>query len=72
MVGEESMFSVVEAFGVQVVEVDRLTTAVCWVEDEKTALIRRDLDERTRSWVADWLLPRAAGLPAPPSQPLGR
>lgn len=60
------MFRLLEAFGVQVVEVDRLQTAVCWVEDERTALIRRGLDDQTRAWVVDWLLPRAAGLHARP------
>ena len=62
-------FQVVEAFDVEIVESERLSTAVRWIAPERIALIRRGLDRRDREWVADWLLPRVVeSLSHPPRQ----
>ena len=53
------MFGVVEAFGVQVVEIDGLRDLACMVDGEEVALVRADLTPDLRERVVDWLLHEA-------------
>ena len=51
-----SMFSLIEAFGVRVVEVDGLHDVACLIDGEEVALVRANLTPDLRERAVDWLL----------------
>lgn len=64
------MFSLIEALGVRVVEVDDLRDPACLVRSQGLALIRADLDPGDREAVLSRLIPMVAVLPVrPPRTP---
>lgn len=55
------MYAVLEALGVQVVEVEHLRDDACYVEDQQVALVRPDLTPDLRDDVVNWLIWKALG-----------